>query len=109
MCSKNKGADQLRGYHDADLRLCFCICKKPYFSRRGSNYYELPTDTIRRHKQVNFHEASVRTDVIQPQNQHLNWYISCWKGGGSNVNKCFEAKMGYEIDIQCSVTHIKDR
>ena len=35
-CSENKGADQLRGYHEADLRLCFRICKKPVFSRRGS-------------------------------------------------------------------------
>ena len=30
----NKGADQLRGYREADLRLCFRICKKPVFSRR---------------------------------------------------------------------------
>ena len=36
LCSKNKGADQLRGYCEADLRLCFRICKKPVFSRRGS-------------------------------------------------------------------------
>ena len=35
-CSENKGADQLRGYREADLRLCFRICKKPLFSRRGS-------------------------------------------------------------------------
>ena len=35
-CSENKDADQLRGYCEADLRLCFCICKKPVFSRRGS-------------------------------------------------------------------------
>ena len=25
-----------RGYREADLRLCFRICKKPVFSRRGS-------------------------------------------------------------------------
>ena len=37
LCSENKGADQLRSYHEADLRLCFRICKKPVFSRRGSN------------------------------------------------------------------------
>ena len=36
-CSENKGADQLCGYREADLRLCFRICKKPVFSRRGSN------------------------------------------------------------------------
>ena len=26
-CSENKGADQLRGYREADLHLCFCIYK----------------------------------------------------------------------------------
>ena len=36
MCRENKGADQLRGYREADLRLCFRIYKKPVFSRRGS-------------------------------------------------------------------------
>ena len=34
--SENKGADQLRGYREADLRLCFRISKKPVFLRRGS-------------------------------------------------------------------------
>ena len=33
---ENKGADQLRGHREADLRLCFRICKNPVFSRRGS-------------------------------------------------------------------------
>ena len=36
LCSENKGADQLHGYREADLRLCFRICKNPFFSRRGS-------------------------------------------------------------------------
>ena len=31
LCDKNKGADQLRGYCEADLRLCFCICEDPVF------------------------------------------------------------------------------
>ena len=35
-CSENNVADQLRGYREADLRLCFRICKKPVFLRRGS-------------------------------------------------------------------------
>ena len=34
--SENKGADQLRGYREADLRLCFRISENPFFSRRGS-------------------------------------------------------------------------
>ena len=33
-CSQNKGADQLRSYREADLCLCFRICKNPVFSRR---------------------------------------------------------------------------
>ena len=37
-CSENKGADQLRGYREADLRLYFCPCKLLVFSRTGSNY-----------------------------------------------------------------------
>ena len=27
LCSENKGADQLRGYRAADLRLCYRICE----------------------------------------------------------------------------------
>ena len=35
--SENKGADQLRSYREADLRLCFFrICINLVFSRRGS-------------------------------------------------------------------------
>ena len=30
--SENKGADQLHRNHEADLRLCFRICKNPVFS-----------------------------------------------------------------------------
>ena len=36
-CSENKDADQLRGYREADLRLCFSPCKLLVFSRTGSN------------------------------------------------------------------------
>ena len=32
LCSENKGADQLRGHSEADLRLCFRICKMLVFS-----------------------------------------------------------------------------
>ena len=31
LCSENKGADQFRGHREADLRLCFRICKKAGF------------------------------------------------------------------------------
>ena len=35
-CMENKGTDQLRGNLEADLRLCFRICRNPVFSQRGS-------------------------------------------------------------------------
>ena len=41
LCSENKGADQLRGYCEADLRLCFRTCRKSVFSRRGSYITEV--------------------------------------------------------------------
>ena len=31
-CSENKGADQLRSYYEADLCLCFRICRLLIFS-----------------------------------------------------------------------------
>ena len=40
-CSENKDADQLRGYREADLRLCFRPCKLLVFSRTGSNHLSL--------------------------------------------------------------------
>ena len=33
LCSENKDADQLRGDHEANLRLCSRLCKKQVFSR----------------------------------------------------------------------------
>ena len=35
--SQNKGADQLRGYREADLRLCFRLCRLLVFPWGGSN------------------------------------------------------------------------
>ena len=35
--SENKGVDQLRGYREAGLRLCFRIGNNPVFLRCGSN------------------------------------------------------------------------
>ena len=35
-CSENKGADQLRGYREADLHLCFRLCRLLVFPWGGS-------------------------------------------------------------------------
>ena len=32
LCVENKGADQLQGYPEADLGICFHMCKKQVFS-----------------------------------------------------------------------------
>ena len=37
--SDNKGADQLRGYREADLRLCFRLCRLLFFPCGGSYMY----------------------------------------------------------------------
>ena len=36
-CSENKGADQLCGDREADLRLCFRLCRLLVFPWGGSN------------------------------------------------------------------------
>ena len=43
---ENKGADQLRGYREADLRLCFRICKKKRFSHNEAHFKEEQTDVL---------------------------------------------------------------
>ena len=47
LCSENKGADQLCGYHAADLRLCFCICRK--FSYDTAHIFLLLTFSLLKH------------------------------------------------------------
>ena len=44
LCSENKGADQCRGYREADLRLSFRICKNPGFFHDAANF-ESPIST----------------------------------------------------------------
>ena len=43
--SENKGADQLRDYREADLRLCFRLCRLLVFPRGGSYYIATSTVT----------------------------------------------------------------
>ena len=54
--SENKGADQLHGYREADLRLCYRTCKKPVFSRRGSSIYLL-------HYQMHYYYSLLEKNV----------------------------------------------
>ena len=44
-CGENKGADQLRSYCEADLRLCFRLCKLLVFPCSGLNHNMLQYHT----------------------------------------------------------------
>ena len=45
--SENKGADQLCGYREADLRLCFRICRLLVLPRGGSILYHILVKAFR--------------------------------------------------------------
>ena len=74
LCSENKGAEQLRGYREADLRLCFRLCKKPVFSRRGSYAYRRFSQNA---ANLKFHELAClfRDTVVILHRLDLNKYI----------------------------------
>ena len=44
--SENKGADQLRDHREADLRLCFRLCRLLVFPRGGSFIRENKIDLL---------------------------------------------------------------
>ena len=52
--SENKGADKLCSYPEADLRLCFPICRLLVFSRGGSGLDGLVNVYITPYTQVLF-------------------------------------------------------
>ena len=62
--SENKGADQLRGYREADLRLCFCLCRLLVFPCGGSVIAKITSE-----EKKNFSEFSACEGMI------AEWYI----------------------------------
>ena len=48
LCSENKGADQLRGYREADLRLGFAYANC-WFSRDAAHFNNLMCLIVRKH------------------------------------------------------------
>ena len=48
-CSENKGADQLRGYREADLRLCFAYAER-WFSHNAAHIIFVQILITRTHK-----------------------------------------------------------
>ena len=58
--SENKGTDQLRGYREADLRLCFRLCKLLVFQRGGSYIRVIIIITKGHFAPVNVHCKDIR-------------------------------------------------
>ena len=54
-CSENKGADQLRGYREADLRLCFRLVRLLVFPCGGS-FVAKQEETLRKHAHATHRE-----------------------------------------------------
>ena len=81
-CSENKGADQLRGYREADLRLCFRICRLLVFPWGGSNieytaYTRMPNNII----------AATEFAIsmgLKEENLTTNYSESLWKTWKAN-------------------------
>ena len=48
-CIENKGADQLRSYCEADLRLCFRLCRLLVFQCGGSNTNDILIRSVIHH------------------------------------------------------------
>ena len=82
-CSENKGADQLRGYCKADLRLCFfAYAQKPVFLRRGS-YHILTSAALSETDTVLGDTSVIATHVCSggPNNHRSEvdtWHLSRW-------------------------------
>ena len=63
-CSENKGPDQLRGYREADLRLCFRICRLLVFPMRRLIRFEKKKSVVR-----GFYDKSIRLYDIEVDSQ----------------------------------------
>ena len=71
MCSENKGADQLRGYREADLRLCFRICKSLVFSHAA----HLKTYMVGNSEEMSSHDQKyfcLNIFIQINENKHIN-------------------------------------
>ena len=65
--SENKGADQLRGYREADLRLCFRLCRLLVFPWGGSN---IGLELLM--KEIIKHQILTKFDIQQLANKTLS-------------------------------------
>ena len=64
-CSENKDADQLRGYREADLRLCFRIYAKIRFSHNAAQMiYRMSPNFVLKQGHKNVRMTSVLFKMV---------------------------------------------
>ena len=92
-CSENKDADQLRGYREADLRLCFRICKKAgFFTTRLKQQNHFKKHCCSCYKHV------VNVAVLQEQNCTFKP-----EDIDATESSCYDIKRKSETDLQKAV------
>ena len=88
ICSENKGVDQLCSKYTADLRLCFCICKKACFS------HEVVHIVYRHRRQKESRSTMFEHSVIQGSNDLIRLIKKLWLGSNTS-HSFFKAPFGY--------------
>ena len=104
-CCENKGADQLRSYCEADLRLCFRVCKLLFFSCTGSylilslngTYFGVCKKVLQTARGVNL----IKQDFLQ----RLSNSVSCFTytsnpKGGILVSRLHRIRSNYTADMK---------
>ena len=107
--SENKGADQLRGYREADLRLCFRLGKNPVFSRCGS-YRETKDDPQLSVESVDKCVESIKTleHWIKGNKRSILYYSALQGEAIDNLKKLRRGDTGVFLvqqGVPCSVSH----
>ena len=85
LCSENKGADQLRGYCETDLRLCFRLCRLLVFSGGGS-YSRKKTKSTQRHIRVSINYRHIPVHFNKDSAAHVS-SLKCRAFIGSFTSK----------------------
>ena len=91
--SENKGADQLRGYREADLRLCFRLCRLLVFPWGGSNIFRISETGHRMAKGLSCVSRYYGECSIDAQSEIDSYVVSL----DISVNQTAEKIQGFSI------------
>ena len=64
LSSENKGADQLRGHHEADLRLCFRIYAKLLFSHDATQMIFRSAKNVGRNSFYYIQSSEIQENIV---------------------------------------------